>query len=215
MLSRGISLLIGYACGLFLSGYMYGKKQNIDIRESGSGNVGTTNTLRTLGKRAGIFALIGDIFKAILAAVIVYFIYRNRVDNVLLLELYASFGAVLGHNFPFYFGFKGGKGIATSTGMIIVAFPETLPLCVLTMMLTVFITKYVSLGSILSSLVFAVEILIMGSMGLLSFQGTDLIEAEVIGLLAAATAIIKHRSNIKRLLNHEENKTYLFKKPEA
>ena len=108
--ARLIVLVIGYFLGTFQTGYIYGKSKGVDIRQHGSGNSGTTNTLRTLGWKAGAITFAGDLCKAILAVVIAHFLFVNRYpDAVKVLEMYAGFGAVLGHNFPFYLKFKGGK----------------------------------------------------------------------------------------------------------
>ena len=210
MIERLISILIGYVCGNFLSGYFYGKKHDVDIRKSGSGNIGTTNTLRTLGKKAGLLALIGDSLKAIIASVIVYFIYRNTdASSIQLLMLYAGFGAILGHDFPFFMKFKGGKGIATSFGMIIICFPQTLPICAIAFFGAVFATRFVSLGSILAAIAFGVQAIVMGYMGLLWYEGVELYEAVIIAVIIAVCAIVQHRSNIVRLINGNENKISL------
>lgn len=210
MIERLISILIGYVCGNFLSGYFYGKKHDVDIRKSGSGNIGTTNTLRTLGKKAGLLALIGDSLKAIIASVIVYFIYRNTdASSIQLLMLYAGFGAILGHDFPFFMKFKGGKGIATSFGMIIICFPQTLPICAIAFFGAVFATRFVSLGSILAAIAFGVQAIVMGYMGLLWYEGVELYEAIIIAVIIAVCAIVQHRSNIVRLINGNENKISL------
>ena len=107
--ARVIALGIGYLFGLFQTGYLYGKSQGIDIRNEGSGNAGTTNSLRVLGIKAGLITFAGDLCKAILAVLLVKVLFRNAYpDAVRILELYAGFGAVLGHNFPFYLKFKVG-----------------------------------------------------------------------------------------------------------
>lgn len=126
--ARVIALGIGYLFGLFQTGYLYGKSQGIDIRSEGSGNAGTTNSLRVLGIKAGLITFAGDLCKAILAVLLVKVLFRNAYpDAVKILELYAGFGAVLGHNFPFYLKFKGGKGIACTSGMILAVCPLAAP----------------------------------------------------------------------------------------
>jgi len=209
LLYRIISIIIGYFCGIFLSGFFYGKRKHVDITKQGSGNVGTTNTLRILGVKAGAITLLCDCFKAVLAGLIAYAIFRNFTSDTsqqALLILYGAFGAVLGHDFPFYMHFKGGKGIACSFGMILIAFPKALPLLIVCFVVTVALTKYVSLGSILCSILFVVEVLFFGYLGWLPYQGRDLIEAEIVAVVAALLAIWLHRSNIQRLLHHNENK---------
>ena len=117
---RIICLLIGYAFGLFQTSYIYGRTKGIDIREHGSGNAGTTNALRTLGKKAGAITLAGDCIKCILAVLTVRLIFGASHPEILkLLTVYAAAGTILGHNFPFYLGFRGGKGIAATAGLII------------------------------------------------------------------------------------------------
>ena len=116
---RIISALLGYLFGLFPTGVLYGNAHHVDIRSKGSGNTGTTNSLRVLGWKAGVIVFLGDCLKAVAAMAIIWFMAKDRYpDTVKLLELYAGFGAVLGHNFPFYMKFKGGKGIASSVGII-------------------------------------------------------------------------------------------------
>ncbi len=109
MLPRIICLAVGYVCGLFQTSYIYGKKSGIDIREHGSGNAGTTNALRTLGKKAGALTLLGDCLKCVLAVLIARLLFGDHQGaDLLALELYAGAGCILGHNFPFYLKFKGG-----------------------------------------------------------------------------------------------------------
>ena len=110
-MERIICLVIGYACGLLQSGYLVGKMHHIDIRKAGSGNSGSTNALRVMGLKAGLMTFAGDVLKCFAALLIVRAIYHG--SNILpLLMMYAGAGVTLGHNFPFYMNFKGGKGIA-------------------------------------------------------------------------------------------------------
>ena len=114
MMERLVCVAIGYLFGLFQTAYIYGKLHGIDIRNYGSGNAGTTNTLRVLGTKAGLIVLAGDILKCILAIAAVRLLFAGGVheDMYYLLAMYAALGAILGHDYPFYLGFKGGKGIA-------------------------------------------------------------------------------------------------------
>lgn len=207
ILARILALLVGYFLGAFQTGYIYGKAHGIDIREHGSGNSGTTNTLRTLGMKAGLVTFIGDLFKAIAAVLIFYFIYRNIYpDAIRCIELYAGFGAVLGHNFPFYLGFKGGKGIACTSGVILAVCPLAAPICLVLFVGAVAITRYVSLGSILVVSAFLIQTLIFNAIGLLGIEGMYVIEFDILAACFTAMAIWRHRANIKRLLNGTENK---------
>ena len=120
MTERLICLLVCYVFGLFQTSYIIGKMHKTDIREHGSGNAGTTNALRTFGKKAGAMTLLGDCLKCVLAIVAVRLIFRNSAADVMpLLAIYAAAGCVLGHNFPINLGFRGGKGIAASVGFLI------------------------------------------------------------------------------------------------
>ncbi|MCR5546301.1 MAG: glycerol-3-phosphate 1-O-acyltransferase PlsY [Lachnospiraceae bacterium] len=209
LVARGISLIIGYICGLFLTGFIIGKIVKVDLTKEGSGNVGTTNTLRILGVPKGALTLLGDMLKGVVAALVVYFIFRNNEacnEGIHLLMLYGCFGAVLGHDFPFYMLSKGGKGIATSAAMVLVCFPRAMPLLILSFILIVYLSRYVSLGSISIAILFAVEVIIFAHLGYLDYYNEYKNEAVIIVVITAALAIFKHRSNIKRLLSGCENK---------
>lgn len=207
MLNRMISLLIGYACGLCLGGGIMGAVRGVDLTKHGSGNVGTTNTIRVLGLPSGIVTFLIDVFKSVIAALIVWLIYRNlSPDHVRILMVYGAFGAVLGHDFPFYKKFKGGKGIATSFGLLIACFPTTIPVCAAVFVLAVAITRYISLGSILACAAFSIQVLIFAPLGLLPFEGVDLYEAVILGCLVGIIGIARHHANIGRLIHGTENK---------
>ena len=213
-MERIICLALGYVFGLFQTAYIYGKAHGIDVREHGSGNAGTTNALRVLGKKAGIIVLLGDCIKCVLAVVVTRLIFGDsHPDTIYLLCIYSAAGAILGHNFPFYMGFKGGKGIAATAGLIIALHPYFFPVGVVVFFGTFFITHYVSMGSLLVYVVFVTEMVICGQLGV--FEGTaqaTLNEMYIISVLLAAMAFWKHRENIVRLIHGEERKTYLTKK---
>ena len=181
-MERVYCLLIGYVFGLFQTAYIYGKLHGIDIRQYGSGNAGTTNTLRVLGKKAGVIVLLGDILKCILAVTVsrILFGYANP-EMSYLYAMYAAAGAILGHNFPFYLKFKGGKGIATTAGLIIsfhwIFFVIEAPL----FFMVFFITHYVSLGSLVVYAVFMIELVITGQCGLYGMAQVHLNEMYAIG----------------------------------
>ncbi len=215
ILSRIISLVIGYIFGLFQTGYIYGKAKNVDIRQHGSGNAGTTNILRTLGWKAGLFTFIGDLGKAMLAMLAAWLLFRGEYpDDVRLLQMYAGFGAVLGHNFPFYLKFKGGKGIACTSGFILAFYLPIAPICLILFIGAVAITRYVSLGSILVAISFFIQLIIYGQLGYLGVSSNLLPEVYAIGGLFSILALWRHRANIKRLLTGTENKLSLHKTEE-
>ncbi len=205
--ARGICIAIGYILGLFQTGYIYGKMHNVDIRQHGSGNAGATNTLRTLGWKAGLITFAGDIGKAMLSMLAAWLLFHGKYpEGVKLLEMYAGFGAVLGHNFPFYLKFKGGKGIACTAGFILAFYPPMAPLCLFLFLGVVAITRYVSLGSILVMICYFIELVVFGQLGYLGVEQELLLELYVVGALFSLMGIWRHRENIKRLLSGTENK---------
>lgn len=211
---RIICVLIGYVFGLFQTAYFYGKAHGIDIREHGSGNSGTTNALRVLGTKAGLIVFAGDCMKCILAVLLVRLIFgRSHGDIIYLLCLYTGAGAILGHNFPFYMGFKGGKGIAATAGMILSFHPYFVIMGVIGFFGIFFLTHYVSLGSLLVYAGFMIEMVICGQCGVFGqMSQAQLNELYVISAALTIMAYWKHRQNIVRLLHGKERKTYLFKK---
>ncbi len=212
ILYRVICLALGYVLGLFQTGYIYGKLHHIDIRDYGSGNAGATNTLRTLGWKAGLITFLGDAGKAILAMVIAWLVFHEKYPGqAQLLEMYAGLGAVLGHNFPFYMKFKGGKGIACTAGFLITFYPPMAILCLLVFVVSVAATKYVSLGSILVSICFYIQLIIFGQLGHLWVDQELLPEIYGVGAVFTILAIWKHRANVKRLLSGTENKFSISK----
>ncbi len=220
MIMRAVCLVIGYACGLFQTSYIYGKMKGIDIRQHGSGNAGTTNMLRTLGTKAGLITFFGDVFKCIAAVLICLAIfYRPEVNPEMMqiIKIYASAGAILGHNFPFYLGFKGGKGIACTAGWIITMDPVLVLIGLVVFFGIFFTTHYVSLGSICLYISFFIELVIMGALRLGHFKNlttAGYIECVIITGLLCAMALFRHRENIIRLIHHNEKKTYIFNKGE-
>lgn len=217
MLERIISIAIGYACGHFLTGFFYGKTQNVDLRQVGSGNVGTTNTYRNLGPKAGILTLLGDAFKVVLSVLIVWLLYHERMDAGLLrvLQYYAALGTILGHNFPVFMKFHGGKGIACTGGLMLAVCPVCIPVCLTIFVVVVGITKYVSLGSILVCISFFIQILVFGQMGLLGVSGALLAEVYVLAAIVMVLGIVRHHANIGRLLNGTESRFSLKPKKES
>lgn len=212
ILVRVMSLVIGYVFGLFQTAYIIGKIKKVDIRQMGSGNAGTTNAMRTLGAKAGIITFIGDCSKTILAIVICRLLVSNIYPDMYstlkyAIGMYAGLGAVLGHNFPFYLGFKGGKGIAATSGFII-AF-GTWPMIVIGLVVffgVVLVTRYVSLGSIILMITFFIELIIFGQLGWYGVEGGYLLEIYVLGFAFMTLALVRHKANIVRLLNGTENK---------
>lgn len=211
-MERLICLAIGYVCGLFQTGYLVGRMSHVDIRKKGSGNAGTTNALRVLGWKAGLMTFAGDVIKCVAAFLIVRFMYQGN-DSLPLLALYAGAGVTLGHNFPFYMNFKGGKGIAVMAGLVVVNsfwhLPESLLLIPITLaffLVPVIVTRYISVGSLAAYTAFLVEMIIIGQMGWFEMEAARCYEFYVVLFLLTALAWYRHRANIKRLLAGTENK---------
>lgn len=204
---RLFCVLIGYIFGLFQTGYIYGRIKGIDIREHGSGNAGTTNALRTLGTKAGIITFIGDCLKCILAVVAVRLIFSHGYASVMpLLTVYTGLGVVLGHNFPFYLKFRGGKGIASTAGLILTLDPVLSLIAFATFGAAVGITKYVSLGSLLLAAEFLAGVIIYGFSGKWNLSQPQLIEMYIVAAVITAMAFFRHRRNIKSLVKGTERK---------
>lgn len=210
---RILCIVIGYLFGIFQTGYIYGKLNNVDIRDFGSGNAGTTNAMRVLGKKAGIITYVGDMLKALLAGVFVRAIFGGALDlssvEVFILVIYTGVGVILGHNYPFYMGFKGGKGIAASSGVVFSLFDLKLSiLAVCTFAVIALISKYVSLASMCMMIGFLGEFIVFTELDMLKpIAGSKYrVEAYILVFFMAALAVFKHRSNIVRLINGTERK---------
>ena len=189
-----LAFLAAYLIGSINSAIIVSKIMlHDDIRKYGSGNAGATNALRTLGKKGAIPVVIGDLLKAVIAILFAKIICSDSSLAVYM----AGIGVVLGHNFPIYFGFRGGKGILVSLVAILFADPKIGLIAAVSAILIMAITKYVSLGSVSGAVIF----LVLG----LTFRFGDVyfcIFAAIISLLA----IIRHKTNIQRLLNGTESK---------
>jgi glycerol-3-phosphate acyltransferase PlsY len=208
IIGRIVAVLIGYCFGMILMGYLIGKSKNIDLTKVGSGNVGSTNTMRNLGVPAGLITLAWDCLKCVVACFFVWLTYGRFFDNVNIFMVYAGLGTVLGHDFPCYMHFKGGKGVASTLGFIIALFPLGIPIPAVVFISLVALTRYVSLGSIVGVISFAIEMIVGAHLGLLDSKYTDseITEVLIICCLVSALAVALHHANIKRLLSGTENK---------
>ena len=196
MLSYILIIIIAYLLGYISTSYIIAKKMmGVDIRTQGSGNAGTTNVLRTLGKKAGAMTFIGDLLKGVLAVLIAKVIASISGVDVATAGYLGVIGVVSGHNWPAFLGFRGGKGVATSLGSMIAINPILALSCFAIFLIIVAITKYVSLGAVVSiSLSPIMMILTKNNKGLLAT------------LFLTVSVIYTHRENIKRLLNGTERK---------
>jgi acyl phosphate:glycerol-3-phosphate acyltransferase len=215
--SRLISLLIGYAFGNVTFGFLIGKIKHIDIRKKGSGNIGTTNTLRILGPAAGAFTLLFDCLKAVIAAYLAMAIMRAAgIPGEFLnaVKAWAAFGAVIGHIFPVLLHFKGGKGVATGLGFLIAVCPLSLFASLGSFILIVIITQYVSAGSIVAAVSLPTQAIIFRIIGVEPYKGRYGTEIMILTSLVGILALIRHHANINRLIHHCENKLSFKKKKE-
>ncbi|MDO5131418.1 MAG: glycerol-3-phosphate acyltransferase [Eubacteriales bacterium] len=210
---RIICLAIGYAFGLFQTAYILGKSKGIDIREHGSGNAGTTNAMRILGPKAGLTVFLGDMLKSLLAMLLVGFLFgKSHPEAIYLLKVWTFAGVVLGHDYPFYMNFRGGKGVAVMAGFVFGFHWAFIPTGVLLFFIPYLTTKYVSLGSLLLYLGTFIQLVIMGKIGMFHVSGAMLAEIILIQGLLTFMAWFRHRANIGRLLAGNERKTYIFKR---
>lgn len=205
-MERIICLLVGYLFGLLQSGFFYGKLHNIDIRNYGSGNSGTTNALRVMGAKAGAIVFFGDFLKALIPCLLVRFFFREQPEMIYLLILYTGFGVILGHNYPFYLNFKGGKGIAATAGLIVALDFRLTLLCFVAFVLIVAVTRYVSLGSLVVATILFIWLLIFGINGAYGVGIGVLPEYYIMAVLISGQAFWRHRANIGRLVRGTENK---------
>lgn len=214
-MERLVCLVIGYVFGLFQTGFIYGKINHIDIRKYGSGNAGTTNALRTLGFKAGLITFLGDVAKALIASVVTRLIYSSsHPDSMTLLVLYTGIGTVLGHNFPFYLKFKGGKGIATTAGVVLsLGSWQMVVIGLAFFFITLAITKYVSVGSLSMVLSVFATFSVLAYNGMMSKLSIDYLpEALIVFLLFVILAFVRHRANIVRLFTGTERELTIKKK---
>lgn len=198
------ALVIGYCFGCFSTAYVVGKANHIDIRSYGSGNAGTTNAMRTLGKKAGIITYIGDVLKAVIPILLARFLVLSENPDVDLICLILGLGVVLGHNYPVWLKFKGGKGIAVTSGVFISVIPQIAVFALILFVLVALISKYISLASICA-------ILFAGIWMMIYYDFSIAYVLVITGYIALA--LWQHRANIVRLLNGTENKIGQHKPP--
>ncbi|WP_313580582.1 glycerol-3-phosphate 1-O-acyltransferase PlsY [Lacrimispora sp.] len=205
-MERIICLIAGYLFGLIQSGYFYGKAHKIDIRNHGSGNSGTTNALRVMGPKAGAVVFLGDFLKSLLPCLMIRVLFRSQPEMIYLLIMYTGFGVILGHNYPFYLNFKGGKGIAATAGLIVATDLRMMLLCLVAFVLIVAVTRYVSLGSLVVATIFLIWLFLFGMMGAYGLDQRLLPEFYIVTALISGQAFWRHRANIGRLVRGRENK---------
>ncbi len=204
MASYIIVAIVAYLLGSISFSVIISKKiVGFDVREKGSGNAGATNMLRSIGKGAAALTLLADALKgvvAILFAIIVGAIVKDT-DKALLVQI-AGIAVVLGHTFPIFFGFKGGKGIATSLGVLLMTNWKIALICLVFALVLMALTKMVSMGSVGAAILFPVLVLFINTNYTVSEGSSYFVYSVILAVLVA----FNHRSNIKRILNGTENK---------
>lgn len=200
-----IVAIIAYLIGSVNFSVILSKKMaGFDVREKGSGNAGTTNMLRTVGKKAALITLICDILKGVVAigiALIAGNIVKD-LDNALLVQLAGIF-VILGHAFPIFFKFKGGKGIATALGVLLMTNWQIGLICLVFALLLIALTRMVSVGSIAAAILFPVLVLFIGQNYIVPSSNLSYF---IYSVMIAIFVILKHKENIKRIFNGTENK---------
>lgn len=204
-MERIICLVMGYVFGLLQTGYLVGKMNHIDIRKEGSGNAGSTNALRVMGWKAGAMTFAGDVIKCVAAVLLVRLVIYKDLEYAPLLGMYAGLGATLGHNFPFYLKFKGGKGIAVLGGLVVSSGLVLVPIPLAAFLIPTILTRYVSVGSLLASTTFLLEVILYGQMGGFQMALSYRLEMYAVVFVLMVLAWWRHKENIKRLLAGTEN----------
>ncbi len=199
--------MLAYLVGSIPSAVWVGRTfYGIDVREHGSGNAGATNTFRVLGKKPGVAVLIMDILKGLLAVKLAYIVgdYSSDSPEFIDFELALAVCGLMGHIFPVYVGFRGGKGIATMLGILIGVHPQAALFCALVFLLTLFFTGYVSLSSMMAGITFPVVIMV--------FYSTNS-SINIFSLAVAVMILVTHQRNIERIISGVESRVKWYRSP--
>jgi len=199
-LSNILGLVLAYLIGSIPSAVWVGRKfYGIDVREYGSGNAGATNTFRVLGKKPGIAVLIMDVLKGFLAVKLAYIVgdYSSDSPEFIDFELALAVCGLMGHIFPVYVGFRGGKGIATMLGILIGVHPQAALVCAIVFAITLALSGYISLSSMLAGICFPIVIMV--------FYSTNS-SINIFSLAVAVIILITHQRNIERILSGAESR---------
>lgn len=199
--------LIAYLLGSIPTAVWVGKSYyGIDVRAHGSKNAGATNTFRVLGKKPGIIVLLIDVLKGATAVLLPYLFLHDTIEyeRLIQIQLLTAILAILGHVFPLFANFKGGKGVATSLGIIIGIHPPAAGICLAVFLLVFILSKYVSLGAIITAISFPLLIIFLFHVESIWLRGFS--------ILLGSVVVLTHKKNILRLVKGEESKMNLFKK---
>lgn len=198
MLNILYAVILAYVIGSIPTSFLIGKARGIDVRQEGSGNVGATNVLRAVGKLPALITLVVDVAKGIIAVTLLASAFYAKGAPITFNVFRALLGlsAIVGHNWSIFLKFKGGKGVATSCGVLMILLPKATAIAILVFLITLWLTRYVSLGSILLSATVPIAAALLGR------------EIELVILAVTLCILIsyRHKANIKRLLRGAENK---------
>lgn len=209
MIAYIVIAIVSYLIGSVNFSILISRKiAGFDVREKGSGNGGTTNVLRTVGKKAAALTLIADILKGIVAVLIAFIVGKFADANPAILVQIAAICVVVGHTFPIFFEFRGGKGIATSLGILLLLNWQIGLICLIFALALMALTRMVSLGSISAAVLFPILTIFIHNHYLVS--GNYII----FGIILAGFVIFNHRENVKRIIAGTENKLNLKKSEE-
>lgn len=201
MLTWLLVVIISYLFGNIPSSYLVGRYYGVDIRTIGSKNPGATNTLRTLGLKAGLMGFLGDFLKGTIAVLVSMLVVKTLNGDVYTAKYLSAIAVVCGHNWPFTLNFKGGKGVATTYGAITAIAPLVAVSSMIFFIVIVAVTRYVSLASMMGVCLFVILMYIEKDFG-----------GVWVCVLLSLSVIYKHRENVKRLLKGKENKFSLSRK---
>jgi len=200
-----ICLVLSYLIGSIPTAVWVGLRfHGLDVREHGSKNAGATNTFRVLGKKPGVIVLLIDVLKGIGSLLIPLVIFGFDNQRLIDHQIICSLGVIIGHLFPLYAGFRGGKGVATSLGVIIAIQPRAALICMAVFLIVFLISNYVSLGAIITSFCFPIQVIFFSSEKSMSLI--------IFSIVIALVVIFAHRKNIGRIISGTESKMYLIKK---
>ncbi len=209
VLAVAVAFIIAYLLGSIPTSVWYGRTFfGVDVRNFGSGNAGATNTFRVLGKRAGTVVMLGDMLKGYTAALVAVWLWKLGYipeDNVLTFKLLFGLTAVIGHLYPVFAQFRGGKGVASLLGMVLATHPEVAGVCIGIFLLVVIASQYVSLGSMLAALSFPILLLLR------VFGQKESPLLIVFGFVVFLLVVLTHKKNIGRILNGQESRTVLIR----
>jgi len=190
-----IFVILSYLIGSISTGFVIAKYiYKIDLKSVGSGNIGATNVMRALGKKMGILTLIGDALKGLIPTLFAVLYLPFPINQPLV--FFCALAAFLGHLFPFYLKFKGGKGVATALGIAVILYPLQTLLCAIVFFIVVLKTRIVSIGSILAALSLPIFVSFKAQSGYML----------ALAIIISILIVIKHKDNIHRLLEGKENK---------